>query len=382
MEELYTILILPEKHDSCVGKLTHSEEAEKLHGSCGKGSARQKGDYTHHSTTPIPESTPENRGLISQDSTSVFPQAAFTVGLVTATKGSTQKLVLYRDGAAVKDESHKLAIHAGTFQNITADGLSGLKAIIEGLKPNQALTLGTAAENREYRLLTKKALEVAIAHGAADGAIARTKELITKPEEQYLIVLDHDREPGKPSLDAAEFWQKLTGLVPELADAARLVTTSTSSGIYHRETGKCLRPADGHHTYLVVSGDVERLVELIKVRGWANGTSFYKLGESNQKTGVAAKLERHLLDTSVFSFERLVYEAGACFEPDSPLEQRRAAPELFDGSTVDLDCLPAPTPAEQAAAAQTSRLLLQLSAANNLRQLLRRSQQKATSSQR
>ena len=274
------------------------------------------------------------------------------LGIVTATKGNVRKHFSYQNGSAVKTD-RSLSISRGRFENRTVDGLAGLKALIEGIAPNQALTLGVGDIDGQRTLVTGDKLAQMQRNNAKtlDAAIARTKDCIRWPASNYFILLDHDPEPGKPDLTADEFWSELCGLVPELSALARLVTTSTSSGIYHSETGECLKPEAGHHTYLQVTGDVNRLVELIKVRGWMHGASFFKLANANIKTGVQAILERHILDTAVFSAERLVYEAGAQFESGSPLEQRRTPPRLYAGDVLNLNELPAPTADEIALAA-------------------------------
>ncbi|MFG6105386.1 hypothetical protein U2F10_24240 [Leptothoe sp. EHU-05/26/07-4] len=177
-------------------------------------------------------------------------------------------------------------------------------------------------------------------------AISRSKEYYQWPEDTHAVLLDHDPEPSQPELDADQFWQALVSCVPELERCGRVVTMSTSSSIYDKATGACLKPATGHHTYLMVRGDVERLKRILKVRTWLNGHGFHKLARANAQTGVTAIHQRTLVDLSVFSAERLVYEAGAIV-PDE-WEQRRPAPQLFKGDVLDIDTLPEPTPEELA----------------------------------
>ena len=314
----------------------------------------------------IPHSPVGNRGLKTKPSSA--PGIKF--GIVTAHTGSTQKRILFKDGQAIKDPNHGLGIYSGTFQNVELPDLKAVGKAIASIQPNQALTLGVAALSHTYRLETNKAyterldrLSLLNEGDRIDGMsqseyasqfISRTKKLIKQPTDSAgLILFDHDPEPGKQDLNASEFRARLVELLPELAPVAYLQTTSSSSGIYLKETGECLKPETGHHTLKAVTGDQTRLTRLLDVRGWATGTSFFKLAKANEATGVAAVLERHLVDMAVFSPERLVYEAGACFEPDSPLEQRRTEPKYYEGAIAALNCdeLPDPTAEELAAAA-------------------------------
>ena len=279
-----------------------------------------------------------------------FPQVKrgsgrLALGLVTATKGSTQKRILYRDSKALKDDKHKLNIWAGHIENVYVDGLEGFKSLVEGLASNQAVVLGNAADDRRYRLLTDKQLKKEKAAGTAGDAIARTKECLSWPQGDHLLMLDHDPEPNKPDITALELWERAIAVIPELAGVGRLSTPSTSSGIYRKETGECLRPENGHHTYIQVRGNVERFVEILKTLCWLKGEAFYKLGVPNAETQTQSILERFLVDAAVFSPERLIYEAGALLPNE--LEQRRSAPHVVEGGVLDLDAIPSPTAEEK-----------------------------------
>jgi len=274
-------------------------------------------------------------------------------GLITVDRrgGNVQKKFTYKDGK-VERVPVSLSVTRGIFENQTAtDGLAGMKAAIENLKFNQALTLGVAFRDGALKVRTGDIYKKYAENDSwRHNVIARTKECLDF-SDTFALLLDHDPEPGHEPLTADQFWAKMLDLVPELAGVGRLVTTSTSSGIYHSETGECLKPESGHHTYLMASGPVEPFIELLKVRGWAKGQSFFKLANANAATGVRSILERHSLDMAVFSGERLVYEAGAKFDYGSPLEQRRTPPRLYEGATLDLGSLPEPTDDELVAAA-------------------------------
>ena len=285
----------------------------------------------------------EQRGRTSQRGEPL----SFRVGLVTATKGSVQKRIL-KDGS--KDGNHSLSVSKGIYETVALNGLHEFAKAIENIKPNQAFTLGISKLDGRLKLCTNDAYKELI---NPSRAIARTKSCIQWSTGTFPLLLDHDAEPGKPDLTKDEFWNDTINVIPEMAGTGRLTTTSTSSGIYNRDTGECLRPENGHHTYVLARGDVERFVEIYKARCWLKGAAFFKLANPNQSTGTSSILERFPSDVAVFSPERLVYEAGALLPPT--LEQRRSAPQVIEGSVLDLDTIPDLT-SEEKLIAEANRL--------------------------
>ncbi|MEL6776505.1 MAG: DEAD/DEAH box helicase family protein [Cyanobacteria bacterium J06597_16] len=279
----------------------------------------------------------------------------FKIGVVDAIVGSVQKRIVNQSGKPVKASKQQLSISSGRAHIRGVAGLHGLAEILKNLRKNQALTLGTPRGQVDaYGDFTLFPRDQADAFRDHPSVIARTLEYYSWPKDGHFLLLDHDPEPGRPELNADEFWAELSRVVPELAGVGRVTTVSTSSAIYEKATGRCLKPATGHHTYIPVRGDVARLVELLKVRCWAHGAAFHKLASPNAQTGVASILERFITDLTVFSPERLVYEAGAIV-PDE-WEQRRPAPRVAEGGLLNLDALPEPTTAEREAAETAKRV--------------------------
>ncbi len=269
---------------------------------------------------------------------------SINLSIITSRKGSVQKRIIAdANGRPVKDGNHSLGISEGVGEDVTVDGLQGLAALLSSLESNQALVLGQTGLGKQ-RIVPKDKLN------GQPNTIARSKDFYHWPASIHPLLFDHDPEPGQPELTANEFWADLLQVFPEFAAAGRVVTVSTSSAIYDKCTGQCLKPASGHHTYIVVKGNVERFANLLKHRCWLHGKAFFKLAKQNQQTGVPAILERFLADIAVFSPERLAYEAGACFEADSLFEQRLPEPQVFDGDYINLDALPDLTADEQAQA--------------------------------
>jgi putative hemolysin len=269
---------------------------------------------------------------------------------LTATQGSTQKRIIAGpDGRPVKDPNHKLGISKGSIRDVVVEGLAAFAGVLAGMGSNQAITLGSLGYARRMALATTFGVtanpELQATH------VARSKDFLDWASGDYFaILLDHDPEPGHPDLTSAQLWEKVCSVMPELRAAGRVVTVSTSSSLYLKATGECLKPASGHHTFVIVRGDVERFKSILAARCWLHGEAFFKLGNPNKKSGVSSLLERFITDLAVFSPERLVYESGCCFEDDSPFEQRRPAPQVFEGDYIDLDSIPDLTPEQQAQA--------------------------------
>jgi hypothetical protein len=85
------------------------------------------------------------------------------------------------------------------------------------------------------------------------------------------------------------------------------------------------------HVYVLTTGAVARLLEWLKVKLWRAGTGFCKVATPNAQTGVAAIVERALVDLTVFSPERLDFVAGALIAKSAPFSQDRPAPTLYPG---------------------------------------------------
>ena len=291
-----------------------------------------------------------NLKVSSCSSTKATRGNVFQIGVIEASKGSVQKRILNVDGRPAKDKNHNLSISQGKARVVefAHKPLVGLANLIRRLKPNEALTLGVPPHRDVNYVFPKGQLESLSKVGRLNlkRAISRSKDHYSWPTSNHAVLFDHDPEPGQPELDAEQFWSALCACVPELTGVGRVVTVSTSSSIYDKSTGDCLKPADGHHTYIVVRGDVEKLKRILHTLTWLNGFGFHKFSTPNEQTGVPSILERTLLDLTVFSPERLVYEAGAIVPPE--FEQRRPDPRVIDGPVLDIDALPEPTPEELA----------------------------------
>ena len=266
--------------------------------------------------------------------------------VLTAIKGNTQKRIIPdSQGKPVKDAAHKLGITDGRVEHVAVDGPEGFAEVVRGLGADQALTLGVTGSDKPQRVLTIKELAKKLprlkATGRADKFVSRSKDFFNWTTDGYFpLLFDHDPEPGHPDLSFDDFWKELLTVFPEFGGLARVVTVSSSSAIYTKATGECLKPASGHHTYTFARGDVKRFKAILEARCWLAGKAFFKLANPNSESGAPKKLPRFLTDTAVLGPERLVYDSGAEIPHNAPIEQRLPDPQVFAGGYLELDSIP------------------------------------------
>jgi len=271
----------------------------------------------------------------------------FSLTLLTATKGNASKrLVPDGNSHPVKDPEHRLSISAGWVEHIRLAGLAGLRDLLARIQPNQALVHGIPHESTPG---TRYTLVVAGRYTGTPGTIARTLDCFAYPPGARLLMLDYDPEPQATHrlTGPQELMDRLAAIWPAFGEVGWLATVRTSSAIRDKHTQAWLRPPEGMHVYLLVTGDVARWRELANVRLWLAGYGFCKLATPNRHTGVPSILERCLVDLTVFSPERLDYVAGAQIPKTAPFIQDRPKPELHPGPVLDLDSLPDVTKQER-----------------------------------
>lgn len=216
--------------------------------------------------------------------------------------------------------------------------LDKLPEFLSALKSNEAITTGWVNSTKnEYEIVPKEkylemGAEFPAAHLEHGNYSTRTKESFSQ-EGHSLIMFDYDYdETAELQIESPEHFIKLLSeVIPHFDKICYVRTFSTSSAIYHKETGKCLREAEGFHLYMVVEdgSDLQDFGERLNQRLWLKGYGHIKVSKS------AALLKRTLVDTAVFSPERLIFEAGAVLSPE--LEQRLPKPQYVKRPLAMLD---------------------------------------------
>jgi hypothetical protein len=203
--------------------------------------------------------------------------------------------------------------------------------ILDNLPPTQAITLGEYPDELgEYVPLTTKAK----LFGGQD-AIARTLKYFSyKAGREGLALVDFDTG-GLPD-GVRERLQSLGGIIGALKSLMPLDEigycrrSSTSAGIFNKITQKEMTFSGGSHTYIRISdvADSERLLGTLHEKAWLNGLGWFTISKAG------TLLERSIIDWSVASPERIVFEASPILDHPN-LGQHPRLCEVHEGAALD-----------------------------------------------
>jgi hypothetical protein len=233
----------------------------------------------------------------------------------------------------VKSDGSACIMARGTAQRLRIADVGELAAVIEKIRPEQAIALGALRGGLPEKVLivTKNK------HNGQPNTIARTAaEIVFQKEKPALVLLDYDTK-GIPGDVLAEikrrggFWPTLLSVSPPLRSVAHLIRRSTSAGLFRFDTGEKIAGSDGEHIYILVQdgGDVGRFLRDLHARCWLAGFGWLMVGAGGQL------LDRSIVDRTVGAPERLVFEGEPILDP--PLRQDRESrrPIPFDGAALD-----------------------------------------------
>jgi hypothetical protein len=251
------------------------------------------------------------------------------------------------DGSPVSDGS-ACRMSSGKAKRLPlSDGAQTLADLIENMAPDEALSLGRLVSS-----VGESAPVTTVSHlkSAPVGAIARSRDFLEfMAGAQAYMLLDVDRK-GMPQAVADRINAAggvvplLTELFPELMKAARVERPSTSAGISNSATGQAFAGSGGTHIYLLVEDgdDIPRALAALSERLWLNGCGWLNIGSAGQV------LVRSIVDASVGSPERLVFEGAPTVEPPLTQDLQARRPTVTLGLAVDTRrAIPSLSEAEQ-----------------------------------
>ena len=222
------------------------------------------------------------------------------------------------DGSPVSDGS-ACRMSSGDAKRVPLPGgAQALADLIDNMAPNEALSLGrlVSGVGKSAPVTTVSRLK-----SAPEGTIARSQDFLEFMENTpAFMLLDIDRK-GMPQAVADRIKAAggvvplLTELFPALMKGARVERASTSAGIFNTATGQAFAGSGGMHIYVLVEdgADIPRALAALSDRLWLNGCGWLHVGAAGQI------LTRSIVDASVGSPERLVFEGAPIVEP--PLAQ-------------------------------------------------------------
>jgi putative DNA primase/helicase len=117
------------------------------------------------------------------------------------------------------------------------------------------------------------------------------------------MMIDFDGHPELSKMTPGKFSELLLYLMPNLKNIEMLITSSSSNGIYS-EYGESINKK-GMHIYLAVNDGtkIKAVGDRLRYICWKNGCGYHDVSK------VGSLLQRHLFDDSVYSAERLIFEA-------------------------------------------------------------------------
>jgi hypothetical protein len=241
----------------------------------------------------------------------------------------------------------------GTAQRMRIADVGELAAVIENVRPDQAIALGALRTGLPDRVqvVTKQKL-----NGEPD-VIARTgADIVFRREKPALALIDFDTK-GMPFAIAAEvkrlggFWPALLSVLPALRPVAHVTRRSTSAGLFRSDTGEQLPGSGGLHVYVAVEdgGDVERFLRVLHERCWLGGFGWLMVGAGGQL------LDRSIADRMVGAPERLVFEGGPILEPPLGQDRESRRPVPVDGAALDTNAACPPLSTVESAKLRTLR---------------------------
>ena len=284
------------------------------------------------------------------------------LGEVTVFKkssGALTKRLELRDGKIVNDDSDCFMVR-GTAHRAKIDSVHALADLINKFRSNQAYALGRLKDGVKDGAAVVTAKEIKDAGDLS--VIARTmKYLVFKEGEPGFVLLDIDLkgmpETVKRSIEGCGGpWGALCKAFPELKTIARVERASTSSGLRNSKTGETFPGSGGLHIVIPVldAADVPRCLSILHDRLWLAGFGW------GMVSGAGSFLERSLIDKSVGSSERLIFEAAPTVV--LPLVQEGREAKAYDGEVLDTPLRAPLTDAEEGElkkllAAENARLL-------------------------
>ena len=184
----------------------------------------------------------------------------------------------------------------GTYATQTVNGPEELNEFLNNLKSNQAVSIGICNKGPSGKIKSKKSQQ--------KGAITRTKDNF---EYSNCFIFDIDDS----TLTIDEVIPTLCQIDPNLINADILVRASSSYGVY-KEGDKPNVEMCGYHVWILGvkdPSDIARYGQAFAKLCWLKGNGHIIISNSG------SMLVRQLIDASVFSPERLVFEASPTLAP-------------------------------------------------------------------
>ena len=259
----------------------------------------------------------------------------FEITILRKRDGALSKRISLTKSGKIKADGSACRMSRGQARRVKLNGIRSLAKLIGNMASDEALALGRlrAGLPDKVSIIRKDELDAA----APSGTIARTNDhIVFAPGQPAYLLLDHDRKgmlsEVKDKLKAAGgFWRAVASVVPAFASAARVERCSTSSGLFHKQTGEQFSMAANRHVYVAVAdgSDIERALKTLQDRLWLAGFGYVVVG------AVGQLLIRSIIDASVYGPERLVFEGKPIVVTPLAQDEEVRSPRDYAGNIID-----------------------------------------------
>ena len=243
----------------------------------------------------------------------------------TATHPVTKEISLAAEGELIK-KSTASQLYDGSVERLAVT-VAEFSNLLPRLGQNDCLSYGITRADDAARVLSKKR---AAGQGLSNGTITRTTEHMQWPSGPAILMVDYDPDEATV-LSKQELLDALYTACPTLKNCVHIWWPSTSSCLYHGETGKEIRGIFGQRVYIVVAvgHDIPRAGAVLCKRLWLAGYGHIKISKAG------TMLLRTVADGTVWQPNRIDY----CTPPscEAPLESRKPPPELYGDPAFALD---------------------------------------------
>ena len=226
------------------------------------------------------------------------------------------------DGA-IRKTSHAQFSLGVAWKTTLESGLVSLPQFIDDLEPTDCLATGVFDKQKVRVIPQGKSIESDDSRPVRH----RTKEAMRQPEPG-LALLDHDHSPCMPDTlrcaTPTELMHRITKAIPAFKEVGWVGRGSSSQGILNEKTGESYAATAGIHVYIAANtSDLDALKRDLEVALWRAGLGYVEFARNGRR------LLRTIIDLSVLSPERLIFEAAPTLGPGVG----RVAPswERFDG---------------------------------------------------
>ena len=241
------------------------------------------------------------------------------------------------DGNKLQKEA-KASVKDGVIESAEYASWESFKDYLSGMLSDECLVLGKLKHGISGILVGSKDKQ-----DVSNGVYNRSLDNFEWHEDYQLCCIDFDGS-GAGNLTPDELIAKIDEVMPGFAQITKVVKHSSSAWIYD-ENDKPLTTINGFHIYFMVNHP-ELIAQMFQgtssspawlhVKLWLNGHGYIKNSKPRDvRTTAISQMKRTVYDSTVFSPERIIFEAEPILQPGLHKEYQEAF--IIEGTSDYLD---------------------------------------------